>query len=112
MLRHSIDVEIAVARGDLAEVERLLDVSAPEGLADVEGLIARQNALLALERRDEIEAEAPSLVIPRSYIEPFALRALGWARNAEEMILEAVARFEAMGLTWHADQTKRSSGRT
>jgi class 3 adenylate cyclase len=110
--RAGIDLEIAVARGDLAEAERIVGVWSPQGLYDVDGVIARLNALVALERRADIEADAPALVIPGSYLEPFALRALGRAREDDEMILAAVARFEAMGLTWHAAQTQRSVGRT
>jgi class 3 adenylate cyclase len=104
-MRAGIDLEIAVARGDLAETERIVGVWSPLGLYDFDGLIARLNALVALERRADIEAAAPALVIPGSYLEPFALRALGWARDDAETIAQAVSRFEAMGLTWHADQT-------
>jgi class 3 adenylate cyclase len=111
-MRAGIDLEIAVARGDLAETDRVVGVWSPLGLYDFDGLIARLDALVALERRADIEADAPKLVIPRSYLEPFALRALGWARDDAETIAQAVSRFEAMGLTWHADQTKRSKDRT
>jgi class 3 adenylate cyclase len=106
-----VKVEIATLRGDMAEVERILGTWSPLGLDDVEGLATRLDALVALGRRDDIEAEAPALVIPGSYIEPFALRALGTIRDDREMILQAVSRFEAMGLTWHADRTKGSLGR-
>ena len=102
----------ALARGDLAEVERTLGTWSPQGLDDVEGLATRLDALVALGRRDDIEAEAPALVIPGSYLEPFALRALGSARGDGGLTLRAVSRFEAMDLTWHADQTKRSIGGT
>ena len=37
-------------------------------------------------------------MIPGSYLEPFALPALGWAPNDEESIHQAIARFEAMGM--------------
>jgi class 3 adenylate cyclase len=107
-MRAGIDLEIAVARGDLAETERIVGVWSPLGLYDFDGLIARLDALVALERRADIEADAPALVIPGSYLEPFALRALGWARDNAETFAQAVSRFEAMGLTWHAEQTKRS----
>ena len=112
MLRYAIDVEIAIARGDLAEVERILAAWKPWGFHDVEGLVSRLDGLVALERREDVEAEAPALVIPGSYLEPFALRALGWARDERALIDQAVDRFEAMGLRWHADQTTRSMGRT
>ncbi|MEX2405750.1 MAG: adenylate/guanylate cyclase domain-containing protein [Actinomycetota bacterium] len=99
-------IEIAIARGDLAEIERKLSEWSPEGFLDVEGLIARLNALVALERRAEIEEEAPALVKPRTYLEPFALRALGYARGDDGLIQQAIERFEAMGLDWHAAKTR------
>ena len=103
--RAGIDLEIAIARGASDEVERLLESWSPAGLDDVDGLVARLDALIAVERRAEIEAEAPALVIPDSYLEPFALRSLGWARADDELITRAVERFEAMGMNWHAGQT-------
>jgi len=99
-------IEIAIARGDLAEVERKLSEWSPEGFLDIEGLIARLNALVALERRAEIEEEAPALVKPGTYLEPFALRALGYARGDDGLIQQAIERFEAMGLDWHAAKTR------
>jgi class 3 adenylate cyclase len=101
-------VDLAVARGDLAEVERkLAEWRRPIGLRDIDGLVARLNALTALGRRDEIEAEAPSLIKPQTYLEPFALRALGFAREDDGLIGRAVSRFESMGLDWHAADAKR-----
>jgi hypothetical protein len=41
-----------------------------------------------------------------TYLEPFALRALGVVRDDEPLVERAAARFEAMGLTWHAAQTR------
>ncbi|MGH2483199.1 MAG: hypothetical protein ACRDE9_01930, partial [Candidatus Limnocylindria bacterium] len=100
-------IDIAMARGDLAEVEELLQTWRPDGLASVDDLITWLNALMALGRRAEIEAEAPALVKPKTYLEPFALRALGFARNDDGLIEQAIQRFEAMGLDWHATQTKK-----
>jgi class 3 adenylate cyclase len=99
-------VEIAIARGDLAEVERRLTEWSPDGFLDIFGLIARLNALVALERRAEIVAEAPAMLKPKTYLEPFALRALGYARGDHGLIQQAVERFEAMGLDWHAAKTR------
>ncbi|MEX0817464.1 MAG: hypothetical protein WD027_08460, partial [Gaiellales bacterium] len=99
-------VELAIARGDLAEVERLLGGWSPEGFLDLDGLIARLNALVVLERRAEIEEEAPALVKPGTYLEPFALRALGYARGDDGLIQQAISRFEAIGLHWHAAETR------
>ena len=42
---------------------------------------------------------------PKTYLEPFALRALGVVREDEKLIEQALGCFEAMGLDWHAAQT-------
>jgi hypothetical protein len=100
-------LEIAIARGELAEVERMLREWSPGGFDDVDGLIARLNALVALGRHTEIEEEAPAMLKPRTYLEPFALRALGFARNDIGLMEQAINRFEAMGLEWHAAETRK-----
>jgi len=102
-----INVEIAIARGEMAEVERVLSEWSPGGFGDVDGLIARLNALVALGRSPEIENEAPALLKPRTYLEPFVLRALGFGRKDDGLIGQAIQRFEAMGLDWHAAQTRK-----
>ena len=43
---------------------------------------------------------------PKTYLEPFALRALGYARGDQGSIQQAIEGFEAMGLDWHAAQTR------
>jgi hypothetical protein len=98
-------IEIAVARGEPAAIERKLNEWSPGGFEDFDGLIARLNALVALGRRAEIEEEAPAILKPKSYLEPFALRALGFARGDDALIEQAISRFEAMGLEWHAAET-------
>ena len=100
-------IEISLARGDLPEVERKLLEWSPGGFLDVDGLVARLNALVALGRRAEIEQEAPAISRPGTYLEPFALRALGFARADDGLIEQAVERFEEMGLGWHAAETKK-----
>jgi hypothetical protein len=52
-----------------------------------------------------VEAEAPRLLEPNTYLEPFALRALGVAREDARLIERAAVRFEAFGLDWHAART-------
>jgi tetratricopeptide (TPR) repeat protein len=102
-------IALALARGELREVKDRLGAWEPRGLVDVPGLIARLNALVALDRRAEIEEEAPALVKPRTYLEPFALRALGFARSDAGLVDQAIERFEAMGLDWHAAETRKHS---
>ena len=65
------------------------------------------DALAFLGDRERIEAEAPSWVRPNSYVAPFAARALGVARADIALLEDAVARFEALGLAWHAEETRR-----
>jgi len=100
-------IEIAIGRGDLPEVERLLGELNPPDLYDMRGFIARLNALMALGRRTEIENDAPAALKPGSYLEPFATRALGFARSDNGLLSRAVEQFEAMGLEWHAAETKK-----
>jgi hypothetical protein len=43
---------------------------------------------------------------PGPFSEPCALRALGVARDDRALLRQALTRFEAMGLSWHAEQTR------
>jgi hypothetical protein len=52
-----------------------------------------------------VEECAPPLLVPGSYIEPFALRALGRVRNDADLVERAAARFADVGLEWHARAT-------
>jgi hypothetical protein len=65
------------------------------------------DARLALRDREAIEREAPAFVQARTYTEPFALRALGWARGDDDLLVLADERFGALGLGWHRAQTER-----
>jgi hypothetical protein len=67
------------------------------------------DALVALGDYERIESDAPPRAKPGTYLEPFALRALGRARDDAELIDRAVARFEALGLDWHAAQTRKEA---
>ena len=67
----------------------------------------RLDALLALGRREAVELEAAPLASSRSVLQPFALRALGVAREDETLLQDAIERFEALGLDWHAAETRR-----
>ncbi len=65
------------------------------------------DGLTLLGDRERIEADAPRWVRPDSYIAPFAVRALGVVRRDRDLLADAIARFEDMGLAWHAEQTRR-----
>jgi hypothetical protein len=103
-------ISLALARGDIGAVAELLPAEppAPGGRPpwDVYVLPLRLDALVALRDRERVETEAPSLLRPRTYFEPFALRALGVIREDDELLDQALARFDAMELHWHARQTR------
>jgi hypothetical protein len=96
-------IRLALARGDLAALERLV---ADDPAVAYEGGAAFLDALVALGDRERIEEQAPRLIAPGTYVEPFALRALGVSRDEPGLIRQALERFGAMGLTWHAEQTE------
>jgi len=66
---------------------------------------------MALGRAAEIEEVAPILLKPETRGEPFALRALAFARGDTELFQQAITRFEEMGLDWHAAQTRDLTGK-
>jgi hypothetical protein len=70
------------------------------------GIAARLDAIAALRDRALAEEEATQLLKPGTYVEPFALRALGIVREDEKLIAQADERFKALGLDWYREQTK------
>ena len=104
-------IRLALLRDDLETVERLV-FDPPSKRGWYRGCIAlasittRLDALGALADRNRLEAETTSLLRPNTYLEPFALRALGVVREDESLIERAAARFDAMGLDWHAARTR------
>ena len=103
-------IQIALARGDCAALEELIELAVMPPPAKnwwaLNALAARLDALVALDRRAAIEREAPSLAMPGTLLEPFALRALGVARADPELVERATASFAQMGLGWHAERTR------
>jgi class 3 adenylate cyclase len=98
---------LALARG---EVDAALALVGPGehfrvGFA-LPNAAARLDVLMAARDRESLEREAPPYLRPGTYVEPFALRALGVVREDEELIRQAAARFDAMRLEWHAGQTR------
>jgi class 3 adenylate cyclase len=100
---------LALLRGEMDEVERL----EPIGIGRIQheyalpAAAARLDALTALKKRSLVERDAPSFLRPGIYLQPFALRALGVVRDDELLIEQAVDRFAAMGLEWHAEQSRK-----
>jgi class 3 adenylate cyclase len=104
-------LRLALARGDLEVAERLLARSDElpgwhRGWFVFANAAARLDALAALGDREQVEAEAPRYLRAGTYLEPFALRALGRVRADEELVGRALRGFEAIGLGWHAEETR------
>jgi tetratricopeptide (TPR) repeat protein len=101
---------LALLRGDLERVDALLESSGATWQWSLDGslyaLATKLEALIALGRTSEAEEAATRLLQPGTYLEPFALRTLGLARSDRTLTEQAVERFEAMGLDWHAAKTR------
>jgi hypothetical protein len=65
------------------------------------------DGLAAIRDRQRVEEATQRLLVPGTYLEPFALRALGVVREDETLIEQAFERFEAMGLDWYASETRK-----
>ena len=96
-------IRLALARQELGGLAQL--ASSESGWFEPPS--AFLDALVALGDRERIEEEAPKWVQERTFGEPFALRALGVARGDRTLLRQALERFEAMELSWHAEQTRR-----
>ncbi|MGZ4398626.1 MAG: ATP-binding protein [Gaiellaceae bacterium] len=105
----SAQLRLALARNDLATLRRLVESAEPIAFSpdQLDRPAALLDALVALGDDARIEADAPAWLRPGTYLEPFALRALGIARTDEHLVDEAAARFAAMDLRWHAAETRK-----
>ena len=104
-------IRLALARHDRKALERLLERGPSHRIAfDLQAFAARFDAIAALRDRSRAEDEAPPFLQPGTFLEPFALRALGAARGDESLVAQAVERFEALKLDWHAEQTRALLG--
>jgi hypothetical protein len=102
---------LALQRGELADVEGLLGEQEQPRQSFLRSrklapVAARLDACAALERTEDVEREALPLLRPGTYLEPFALRALGAVRGDAKLTEEAAERFAKLGLDWHAAQTQ------
>ena len=105
----ALRARLALIRGDLDQVEVLLEGSETWRWPIwnyVNGVEARLDALVAVGRADEAEEDAARHAQPGTYLEPFALRTLGIVRREPTLVAQALQRFEAMGLDWHAAKTR------
>ncbi len=103
-----IRLRLALVLGDREEAERLVRTEFERDFVFGPSIRAtRFDALATLGMSDAVEAEVPAFLRSRTYIEPFALRALGVVRRDDELLARADERFRALGLGWHAAQTER-----
>jgi class 3 adenylate cyclase len=108
-------IRLALLRGELEEIENLappFDEYRSATWYALQTVTARLDALAEMGDRSRVEDEASKLAIPKTYFEPFALRALGRVREDAQPIERAVALFDAMGLAWHAGETRALLSRT
>lgn len=78
-----------------------------QGEADSARRLEAHARELWMDRR-RVEEEAPRHTMRPSYLEPFALRALGRVREDQKLLERPRERFEAMHLEWHAAETAAS----
>ena len=99
-------LRIAMHRGDLDAVERLLAANPEIDFWDVDFPAARLDALAVVRDRRGVEAEAPRALDLGGYVEPFAMRALGIVREDPSLLDRAAMRLEELGLGWRAAETR------
>jgi len=106
-------LRLALLRGDRDHASELLHrIEANQGWylrghgTSLATLIARLDAHALLGHRDQVERVATRLALPGTFVEPFALRALGIVRGDRALLDRATARFSELALEWHAQQTR------
>jgi hypothetical protein len=104
-------LRVSLELGELESAERLLSAR-PEALRigtgwfSLVGAPARLDALAALGDAARLQTEAEPLLRPGTCLEPYALRALGIVRGDERLIAHAAKRFEQLGMTSAAAETR------
>jgi len=101
-------LHLALHRHDLSALESLLGEPAvrSSNWFYLSSMAGHLDGLAALGARERIEQEAKRALRPGTYLEPFALRALGIVRHDGALIERAADRFEGLGLGWHAARTR------
>ena len=98
MKRAGSDLELAVVEAYLGVLRARSALAVAE--SDTKSLDAHADAV-----RIMYEKEAVPHLQHRTYLEPFALRALGVVREDYQLVGRAAEHFEAFGLGWHASRT-------
>jgi hypothetical protein len=101
-------LQLALLRHDLAAVKSLLGEPGVRrsNFPYLSSMATYMDGLAALGERARVEAEGSRLLQPGSYLEPFALRALGIVRGDASLVERAADQFDAFGLDWHATRTR------
>ncbi|HEY3070153.1 MAG TPA: adenylate/guanylate cyclase domain-containing protein [Gaiellaceae bacterium] len=101
-------LRLALGRGQTDLVRSLLDETFPlrrQYWFFMAGVTAQLDALAELGERRRVEEEAARYE-HAPFLAPFTLRALGVVREDHDLIRQALERFEALKLGWHAEQTR------
>jgi hypothetical protein len=100
---------LAMARGDFTAMRQNVESAAGRRILAAWEMVSTQlEALALLGDWERIEAEAPRWVQPEGYVAAIAVKVLGMARKSPELLSDAVARFEGMGLEWHAAEAREA----
>jgi hypothetical protein len=102
-------IRLALVRRDLDLAGRLVEASFGMRKGywySLSAVAAQLDALATLGDRHQAELLALPLIGTETYFAPFASRALGVVREDEDLIRQALERFEALKLDWHAAQTR------
>ena len=103
-------VRLALLRDELDVVEQMIDEDVArrghDWMVTAAMVSTRLDGLLALGRFEDVEREAAPILSVESVLRPFALRALGVARQDDALVRSALEGFESFGLGFHAEETR------
>ena len=100
---------IALVRGELEQLDEVLadeDWLQRQTWFSLPAAAARLDALAVVGNPAAVEEAAMRVGRPKTYLEPFAVRALGVVREDEKLLARADERFRALRLDWYASQTE------
>ena len=103
-------MRIALARGDIDVLTRLLadeEWMKRQTWFVLPGAATRLDALAVVGSPEEVAEAAASFAPTGSYVEPFALRALGIAGDNDSLVARAQESFQSLGLGWYGAETER-----
>jgi len=103
-------MRLALVRGDIEVLTSLLgdeEWMKRQTWFVLPGAAVRLDALAVVGSHDDVAEAAETFAPAASYVEPFALRALGIVSEDEALLARADDRFRALGLSWYRAQTDR-----